>query len=86
MIFNQLVGVANELPRYQQNIHNKLEAMRAPGDGALGRATASVKELGKELSDVEGAAPRQAIAPDAALHSAAGRPQPVQIVENPRTN
>jgi predicted PurR-regulated permease PerM len=24
VIFNQLVGVANELPRYRQNIHNKL--------------------------------------------------------------
>ncbi len=52
IIFDQLVGVANELPRYQQNIHNKLEAMRAPGKGALGRATASVQALGKELSEV----------------------------------
>ena len=51
VIFNQLVGVANELPRYQQNIHNKLEAMRTPGKGALGRATASVKELAKELTE-----------------------------------
>jgi hypothetical protein len=50
VIFDQLVGVANELPRYQQNIHQKLEAMRTPGKGALGRATASVKELGKELA------------------------------------
>ena len=45
VIFNQLVAVANELPRYQQNIHNKLEAMRKPGEGALGRATRSVKDL-----------------------------------------
>ena len=50
VIFNQLVEVANELPRYQQNIDSKLKALRTPGKGALGRATASVKELGKELS------------------------------------
>ena len=50
VIFNQLVDVANELPRYQQNIDSKLKALRTPGKGALGRATASVKELGKELS------------------------------------
>src|SRR5512135_1846182 len=49
VIFNQLVGVANELPRYRRNIHNKLEAMRAPGEGALGQATASIKELATEL-------------------------------------
>src|SRR5947199_5271846 len=45
VIFNQLVGVVNDLPRYRQNIHNKLEAMRAPGQGALGQATKSIKDL-----------------------------------------
>src|ERR1700694_4495306 len=40
VIFNQLIEVANELPRYQQNIHNKIEAMRMPSNGALGRAAA----------------------------------------------
>ncbi len=29
VIFNQLIGVVNELPGYQENIHAKLEAMRA---------------------------------------------------------
>jgi predicted PurR-regulated permease PerM len=76
VIFNQLVGVANELPKYQQNIHNKLKAMRTPGKGALGRATASVKELGKELTSAQ--APT---APPA--RSDRGRPLPVQIVEEP---
>jgi predicted PurR-regulated permease PerM len=50
VIFNQLVEVVNELPSYQQNIHNKIEAIRTPGKGPVGRAAASVKELGKELS------------------------------------
>ena len=77
MIFNQLVGVANELPRYQQNIHNKLEAMRAPGEGALGRATASIKDLATELTSVE--APVAPPVPG----DRGSRPLPVQIVEEP---
>jgi predicted PurR-regulated permease PerM len=77
VIFNQLVGVANELPKYQRNIHHKLEAMRTPAKGALGRATASVKELGKEIASAKAPA-------DVAVPSGRGRsPLPVQIVEEP---
>src|SRR4051812_44257979 len=57
VIFDQLVGVANELPSYKQNIDSKLKAMRTPGKGAFGRATASVKELSRELSGVPAANP-----------------------------
>src|SRR4051794_14688836 len=53
VIFDQLVAVANELPHYKQNIDSKMKAMRTPGKGAFGRATASVQELGKELSTVQ---------------------------------
>ncbi|MGH9647227.1 MAG: AI-2E family transporter [Bryobacteraceae bacterium] len=76
VIFNQLVGVANELPRYQYNIRNKLEAMRAPGEGAFGQATKSIKDLATELMSVEAPAPP--------VPSERGsRPQPVQIVDQP---
>ncbi len=75
VIFNQLVEVANELPRYGQNIHNKLEAMRAPGDGALGQATKSIKELATEVLSVEATAP--------AVPDRSSRPQPVQVIEQP---
>jgi predicted PurR-regulated permease PerM len=77
VIFNQLVGVANELPRYQKNIHNKLQAMRTPGKGALGQATASVKELGKELANA------QAAVAGPVPGDSNSRPFPVQIVETP---
>lgn len=76
VIFNQLVGVANELPRYRQNIHNKLEAMRAPGEGALGQATRTIKDLATEVMTVE--APAPPVSSDRG-----SRPQPVQIVEPP---
>lgn len=53
IIFNQMVQVLNELPSYRDNIHNKIQAMRAPNTGALGRATETVKELSKELSNAQ---------------------------------
>jgi len=77
VIFNQLVSVANELPGYKQNILNKLEAMRAPGEGALGQATKSIKELATEVMSVQ--APAAAPAPT----DRGSRPQPVQVVEQP---
>ena len=86
VIFTDLVDVANQLPEYRENIHKKLEAIRSPGTGAVGRAAASVKELGKELSGP--AAP--VVAPAASdragrriVPSVPSRPLPVQVVEAP---
>ena len=79
VIFNELVEVVNDLPSYQQNIHNKIEAIRTPSKGAVGRAAASVKELGKELSSAP--AP---IAPPAPIHgrrNASNQPGPTVPVE-----
>src|SRR4051794_2755260 len=45
VIFNQLVAVANELPRYQENIHHRLAVMHAPGVGPVRRATDTVRRL-----------------------------------------
>jgi predicted PurR-regulated permease PerM len=78
VIFNQLIGVANELPRYQQNIHNKLEAMRTPGQGPWARAIASIQGLGMEISSVEAPASAAPVSGDRG-----GRPLPVQVVEQP---
>ena len=88
VIFNQLIEVANELPRYQQNIHNKIEAMRTPNKGPLGRAAATVKELGKELSRAPAAT--ASATPTSGLggrntQNQSGRPLAVQIVEEPTT-
>jgi predicted PurR-regulated permease PerM len=86
VIFDQLVGVANELPRYQQNIHNKLESMRTPGKGAVGRATASVQALGKELANAPVTAPPAIPADRTGRRSAANlpaRPLAVEVVAQP---
>ena len=87
VIFNQLLEVLNQLPRYQQNIHNKIQAMRRPGTGALGRAAESVKELGKELSAQTPLPP----APPSRSQRGAARagmgqnvsPMPVQVIAEP---
>jgi predicted PurR-regulated permease PerM len=86
VIFNQLLDVANELPSYQENIHSKIQAMRAPSKNALGRAADTVKELGKELATVQ----TPALPP---AHNDAGNrrspqnqashPLQVQIVDDP---
>lgn len=87
VISNQLVGVANELPRYRQNIHSKLEAMRTPGKGAWGRASASVKEIGKELSNAQApVVPAAPVPPSAGRRipqNLPGRPVPVEVVTEP---
>lgn len=92
VIFNQLVDVANQLPEYRENINKKIDAMNTPGKGALGRAAASVKELGRQLSS----APPPAIPPAPGVSptpndrkirriapNPASRPLAVRIVEEP---
>jgi predicted PurR-regulated permease PerM len=84
VIFDQLVQVANELPAYRDNIHNKLTALRTPNKGALGRAAESVKELGKELTtappeQTEASPPRGR----AERTNTPANPLPVQVVEPP---
>lgn len=86
---NQLVEVANELPNYRQNIHRKLEAMRTPTKGALGRAAESVKEIGKELSSTD-APPTSGVSPSMRPARRGAPPQvngplPVEVVDQPRT-
>jgi predicted PurR-regulated permease PerM len=84
IIFSELVAVANQLPEYQQNINQKLVSWRAPGTGAFGRATASMKQLGSELSNappVAGPAPTDRTGRRPA--GPATKPLPVQVVQEP---
>jgi predicted PurR-regulated permease PerM len=83
----QLVDVAKELPRYGQNIHAKMEALRMPTTGPLGLAANSLKEIARDLSSPGAPSPepappvknrKQSTAP-----STPGLPLPVQIVQQP---
>jgi predicted PurR-regulated permease PerM len=52
----QLLNVLNDLPKYRENIHNKIEAFRSPQQGPLGKVTETVKDLKQELSSPDAAA------------------------------
>ncbi len=83
----QLVDVAEDLPRYRQNIQAKMEALRLPTKGPLGLAANSLREIGSELS--RPAAPSPGPASPArnrhlpAAPSTPAPPVPVQIVQQP---
>jgi predicted PurR-regulated permease PerM len=93
VVARQLLQVANDLPRYRLNIHNKIEALHYPRESALGRASESVQEIGKEFSDsgaspeadLSGRGPQPGSKPGSqtkmVLHPA--EPLPVQVVAVP---
>ena len=82
VIFNQVVQVATELPSYQENIDNKIRALRMRDSGALGRAAKSVQKLGKELDTVE-ETPAPPASGRAARVNTPANPLPVQVIEAP---
>ncbi len=49
VVADQLLEVANDLPKYRLHIHNKIEALHFAPDSALGRAADSVSEIGKDF-------------------------------------
>ena len=81
VIFNQLVEVANELPSYQENIRSKIQAMRAPSQGGVGRAAERLKALEKELFSRTHRRASIQRCPKAHPKPAPARPLPVEIVE-----
>jgi predicted PurR-regulated permease PerM len=76
MVANQLIDVADHLPAYSENIHNKVQGLRAPATGALGRVEKSVAAIGKVLSGADAVAPVHA----RRAPSTAANPLPVEVV------
>jgi predicted PurR-regulated permease PerM len=92
VVTNQLLEIANDLPKYRLNIHNKIEAFHSSPDSALARATQSVEEIDKEFSasennpatvpaDSSGRAVQPGLQTKTALPPAG--PMPVQVVAVP---
>ncbi len=84
VIANQLVDVANQLPRYRQNIHARIDAFHLPVTGHLSQAAQSVQEIVDELGSPS--VPSPALAPQARKQNkptgpaAALSPLPVSVV------
>ena len=85
VVADQLLEVANNLPKYRLHIHNKIEALHFPPDSALGRAADSVAEVGKEFdSSPTPATPPAGLTPQSSPAKAASQPPvPVQVVTPP---
>jgi predicted PurR-regulated permease PerM len=77
MVANELIDVVDHLPSYGENIHNKIERLRSPATGALGRVEKNVAAISKELSAKEPAPPDRSRRTPAAT---ADNPLPVQVV------
>ena len=83
VVARQLLQVANNLPQYRINIHNKLEALHAAPTNALERATESVQEIGRELSEPETNPPSSEPSPSVSKGQPNQPPLPVQVVTSP---
>ena len=75
---DQLMEIFSHLSDYKENIHEKIEAVRAPGSGGLGKATQTVNDLSKEISSVSETAENKNVAKGKAA------PIPVQVARPPR--
>src|SRR5579862_1764276 len=50
LVFNQAISLATQIPNYKTTISRKIESFRGVKDTGIGKAEATVRELGKELS------------------------------------
>lgn len=74
IVGTQVIDLARQLPNYEQNIHRKIAALKAPrGPDALSRASGVVENVRKQLQE-----PEQKPPPDAA--TAPAEPGPVPVV------
>jgi len=73
IIATELVDVASQLPRYQENIRRKIDALKMPQSGPFALAAQSLKEIGDELAQTPVAA--------APTTPGASKPLPVRIVQ-----
>lgn len=67
----QMVDLAEQLPKYKDNIHRKLEAMSGPNKGVIGKLSDAVQQLGDEFTAKRAAADQS-------------KPVRVEVVEHSR--
>ena len=93
VVARQLVRIADDLPDYRANLHEKMEQLHAPSVSPFSRAIKGVKEVGQEFYGTSESptvpaappAPATAQATPAKKGRAAAAPPPVTAVEAPPT-
>jgi len=61
-VAGQVIDLANDLPKYQSNLHGRIASLKSHKDGALARATKTLDDLTKEI-DSPAAPPQGATTP-----------------------
>lgn len=77
-VTNQLLEIVVLLPDYKQNVHEKIDQLRSPANGRLGKATATVNDLTKDLSAASENAQKDKVAKNGPK-----QPIPVQVAQPP---
>jgi predicted PurR-regulated permease PerM len=83
-VASQLLDITGHIRDYKTNLEQTIRSLRPPASGALGKATATVKELNKELATVPAQRPDQSRT-EANGPAHPTRPVPVQVTAPPST-
>jgi len=81
-VSGQLLEITGHLPDYKENLEETIRSLRPPRNGPIGQATATVRELNKELAAAPGQVASHA-AGDPNNHGRSSTPIPVQVTAPP---
>ncbi|HTS35278.1 MAG TPA: AI-2E family transporter [Candidatus Solibacter sp.] len=86
IVAGQVLQVASDLPKYRENIRQKLDSLHLPPESALGRAAESVKEIDMDFSPAPAGNALNTLQPGAKSPPSQTQPAvPVQVVTPPAT-
>jgi predicted PurR-regulated permease PerM len=78
LVTSQLIQLAGELPKYQENLQAKIKSLKQPrGSGVLSKTTGMVKQLQKEIESLAPSEDTNTVAE--ATSEAAPKPVPVEV-------
>jgi predicted PurR-regulated permease PerM/methylmalonyl-CoA mutase cobalamin-binding subunit len=82
IVGRQVVDLAGNLPRYQENITRKVHSLRLPAVGTLARLTSSVEALQKEVINATPTPAPKEQTTDLSSAKTGASPIPVKIIES----
>ncbi len=80
-VTGQLLEITGHIRDYKENLQETIRSLHSANTGAWGQATATVRELNKELAAAPGQVSSQAVSDPNAAHPS--RPIPVQVTAPP---
>lgn len=92
VMFTQTIALAENLPRYRDNIRQKISSVQPQSGGAVGKAVNTLKQIGEELMQADTPPPGETepaalpLSPSSPTQPSAApvtKPAPVEIVKKP---